>query len=103
MHGADLGIGELACRSARMDAGAPERLVRVDVPDTGEAALVEQDGLYRRAAPGERLAEALRREGSRERLVPDAVVEIRAQFARLDQEPRAETPDVAVDDVRSVV
>ena len=43
----DLGAAQPAGRSQRMDARAEQRLVRVDVPDAGDAALVEQERLHR--------------------------------------------------------
>ena len=49
---------ELACRAAWMHAGAPERLVGVDVPDPGDAPLVEQERLDRRASALRRAARA---------------------------------------------
>ena len=82
---------------------APERLVDVDVPEAGERALVEERGLDRRATLREPLAETRRREERVERLLADARREIRLELARLEHEPGAEAPDVAVRDVRSVV
>ena len=48
--------------------GAPERLVGVDVPETGDDALVEQDGLERRPPAGELRSQPARREARAERL-----------------------------------
>ena len=38
-----------------------------------------------------------------ERLAAEACAEVRVEPVRLDEQPRAEAADVAVDDVRSVV
>ena len=46
----DLGAAQPPGRLQRMDAGAEQRLVGVDVPDAGDAALVEQERLHRRLA-----------------------------------------------------
>ncbi len=47
----EVGAAQTADRLQRMDACAKQRLVRVDVPDTRDPALVEQERLHRRAAP----------------------------------------------------
>ena len=52
----DLLAGEPARRAQRMDPGAEQRLVGVDVADAGDLALIEQERLDRRAAdPRERV------------------------------------------------
>ena len=61
------------------------------------AALI---GAFRRREP---LPELLRRERCLQRLGTDPRVEVRLELARLEQKPRAEPPDVAIGDVRSVV
>jgi hypothetical protein len=82
----------------------PERLVRVDVPDAGEDALVEDDCLQGRAAAREAVGERAGRERVPERLDADARREVRLELAGLEEEPRAEAPDVPVSDgVRPVV
>ena len=86
-----------------MDARAPERFVGVDVPDAGDGALVEDRRLDRRPPLAQPLAEVLRAVGLVERLASDARVDVGVHLGRLEQEPRAEAPDVAVGDVRSVV
>ena len=86
-----------------MDPRPPERLVGVDVPHAGDRALVEDRRLHGRAAPGEPLGEVLRPIRGRERLTPDARVDVRVDLVRLEQEPGAEAPDVAVGNIRSVV
>ena len=45
----EVGAAQPAGRLQRMDAGAEQRLVRVDVPDAGDPALVEQERLHGRA------------------------------------------------------
>ena len=61
-HIGDAAGAEAVGRRARVDAGMPERLGGVDVPDTGDEALVEQHGLDGAAAPGERASKHGRRE-----------------------------------------
>ncbi len=86
-----------------MDAGAPERLVRIDVPQPGQRPLVEERRLDRSAPAREPCGEGLRREAALERLLAEAGVEIRLHLAGLEQEPGAEPAHVAVRDVRAVV
>jgi hypothetical protein len=87
----------------RVDARAPERLVHVDVPHPGERPLVEQCRLDGSAAAGETAAEMGRGKHGIERLLADPCGEVRLGFARLEHQPGAESPDVAIRDVRSVV
>ena len=86
-----------------MDPRPPERFVGVDVSHARERPLVEQRRLDRRASVAQSLGEPTGREGACERLAADARREVRLQLVSLDYEPRAEPPDVAVDDVRAVV
>ena len=86
-----------------MEARPPERFVRVDVPDAREDALVEDDGLERRLAAGEAVGERARGEAAAERLLADPLGEVRLELAGLEEQPRAEAPDVSIGDVRSVV
>src|SRR5215203_733054 len=86
-----------------MDLRSPKRLVRIDVSHAGGGALVEEGGLDRGAPSIEACSQARRREGSGQRFFPEALGEVRNVFARLEQEPRAEPPDIPINDVRSVV
>src|SRR5438105_7460254 len=88
--------GQLAGRPQRVDARPPERLVHVDVPHPGERALVEEGGLDRGASSVQALGEPLRRERRGERLAAYARLEVRRQVLRLEEEPGAEAPDVAI-------
>src|SRR5262245_39825463 len=99
----DLIVAELARRPERMDLRPPERLVDVDVPQTGERALVEQRRLHRRLAVRELRAQRLRRERAAGRLAAETCREVWIEPFRLDEQPRAEAPYVAVHDIRSVV
>jgi hypothetical protein len=81
----------------------PQRLVRVDVPDPRECALVEESRLDRRLPRPQLLREAPRGERLAERLGAESVREIRLEFSRLDEQPGAEAPHVAIGNVRSVV
>src|SRR5437868_1984148 len=103
MQGAHLRLVELARRPARIDLRPPERLVRVDVPEPGERALVEQGRLDRRAAPREPRCQRLRRERALERFAAQPGGEVRVELVVAKHEPRAEPADVAIRDVRSVV
>jgi hypothetical protein len=72
-------------RPQRMDAGAEERLVRVDVAHAGYALLREQEGLDRRpAAAGDR-PERLWGELRTERLHPEPAREVLLQRVRAEQ------------------
>ena len=98
-----LGV-ELARGRQRVDPRVPERLVGVDVPDSGRGPLVEEGRLDRRAAARERRAEARGRERAAERLHAEpAGGEVRLELARLEEVPRAEPAHVSVGDVRAVV
>ena len=103
MERADLAGVEAPRLAQRMDAGAPERLVGVDVPDARDGALVEDRRLDRCAASGQPRGELSRREGGIERLRPEARGEIRLDLVRLEQEPGAEPPHVPVGERRAVV
>ena len=93
-----------ACRSAeRVEACPPQSLVDVDVSHPGERPLVEKRGLERDAPAGEALTEPRGREEGIERFVPDAGAHVRLCLSGLEQQPRAEAPDVPVCDIRVVV
>src|SRR4051812_32121361 len=53
VQAANLGGPQRQRRPQRVDLGAPEGLVDVDVPHPGERPLVEERGLHRCAAPAE--------------------------------------------------
>src|SRR5215213_9092414 len=86
-----------------MQLRVPKRLVDVDVPETGQRALIEESCLQRRTAAFQPLAQPLRRERGHERLLAEPRTEIRLELAGLEQQPRAETADVAVADLGAVV
>jgi len=98
-----LGAVELTRGSERVDARAPERLVRIDVPDAGDRTLVEKRRLRGCASTFERSSERGGGERSVERLPADTHAQVLVELARLEEEPRSEAADVAVGDVRSVV
>src|SRR3954447_3037635 len=60
---------ELVGRAQRMEPGPRERFVRIDVPHSGEDALVEDRGLEGRFAPGEPVGEGARGQAGTERLL----------------------------------
>ena len=103
MKPAELIAVERAGKTLWVEPGVPERLVHVDVPEAGQGPLVEQRGLQRGAAPLQPLAQSLRREGGDERLLAETRPEVRLELARLEQQPGAETPDIAVGDLAAVV
>ena len=86
-----------------VQAGAPKRLVHVDVPHACERALVEERRLQRRTADCETLAEPHSGEEGVERLVPHPRGEIRLGLSGLQQKPGAEAAHVSVCDIRAVV
>ena len=86
-----------------MDTRTPERLVRVDVPHSGDPSLVEQDRLHGGATARQRLGEPLRCERADKRLSPEALGEVPLDLVGLEQLPGAEPPHVSIDDIRSVV
>jgi len=90
-------------RAPLVKARAPECLVDIDVPHAGERALVEERRLDRRAPLGQAVAEACSREERVEGLVAQPRMEVRLELTGLEEEPRAETADVAIADIRSVV
>ena len=61
MEARDLVRLELPRRPAGMDPCSPQRLVGVDVPDPGDAALVEEEGLHGALRPSNERAEAAQR------------------------------------------
>src|SRR5829696_5386675 len=79
------------------------QLVLIDVSHAGGGALVEEGGLDRGAPSIEACSQARRREGSGQRFFPEPLGEVRNVFSRLEEEPRAEPPDIPINDVRSVV
>jgi hypothetical protein len=93
----------VAGRAQRVEARPPQRLVRVDVPNACEDALVEDNGLQGRAPACEAVDERSRRERPAERLDADLGREVRLEVRRLELEPGAEAPHVPVCDIRSVV
>ena len=82
-----------------MDPGAPERLVRVDVPDPGHAALVEQERLDRRPAALRDPRQPCGAEGRSERLGPEARGEVRTEVPLVEELPGAEAANVAIRDL----
>jgi hypothetical protein len=98
-----LGPVEAGRRAQRVEPRAPQRFVDVDVPHPGERPLVEKRRLERRSTTRQALAEPSGGEQRIERLVADPLVDIRLGLAGLEQQPRAEAPDVPVCDIRSVV
>ena len=64
----DLRPPERADRRQRVDAGAPERLVRVDVADPGHALLVQEEGLHGLAPAARLVAQGLGGEVGAQRL-----------------------------------
>ncbi len=103
MERAHLGRLEAPRLPERVDAGTPERLVGIDVPDAGERSLVEDRRLDRSLPGREPLTQHLRGEAGLQRLWADTRIEVGVELAGLEQQPRAEAADITVGDVRSVV
>jgi hypothetical protein len=100
---ADLLPRQAAGGSEGMDLRPPERFVRIDVPQSGCSALVEDRGLDRRAAALEPCCERRGREALAERLLTEPLQEIWSFFVTLQKHPRSKAANVTVRDVRSVV
>src|SRR5437660_7259714 len=103
MQRAMLSRGELTGGSERVDLCTPERFVGVDVSHAGERALIEERRLDRRTAAGETIAERARGEAAVQRLGAEPGGEVRLELVGPQEQPSAETSDVAVGDVRPVV
>ena len=103
VEAADLRLEQPAGRAQRVDARPPERLVGVDVSEPGDRALIEHGSLDGRAPAAEPIAEIARCERCRERLGTEPHGQIRRQLVGLEDDPRPEAANVAVDDVRSVI
>src|SRR6266540_1441707 len=100
---AELGRLQRSGRPQRLDARPPERLVRVDVPQPGHGALVEDGRLDGGAPVAQALSEEAGREGGSERLRAVLDREIRLELTRLEQQPGSEPAHVAIGDVRRIV
>src|SRR5579862_7779164 len=103
VKGAHLLAREVAGAAQGMDAGPPERLIRVDVAYSGYSALIEESCLDRRAPIGEAAAEVARPEVVVEGLVADPRIHVRRHIGRLEHEPRPEPAHVSIGNVRPVV
>jgi SAM-dependent methyltransferase len=99
----DLGGGEFVRRAQGAHPRPPERLVGVDVPEAGDDSLVEEDGLERRPPACQLRAEPARREARAERLRAVLGREVGLELGVLEDEPRSESPHVAIDEPRAVV
>ena len=86
-----------------MEAREPQRLVDVDVPEPRHRPLVEERRLYGRLAVFQPPGEEAGGKAPLERLGTDLDREVRLELPRLEQEPRAEAPDIPIADVRSIV
>jgi hypothetical protein len=91
------------CRTKWVELRAPERLVDVDVPEARDRSLIEERSLDRCAAAFKSLSEPRRRERALERLDPESLFEVGLEVLGLEQLPRAESTDVAIREVRTVV
>ena len=81
----------------------PQGLVRVDVPEAGDRALVEDCRLERRAPAGEASGEECSREAAAERLGAVLHLEQVLGVLRLGEQPRAEAARVAIRDAAPVL
>jgi len=94
---------ERPCRTKRVDLRPPERFVNVDVPEARDCSLIEERGLDRCPAAFQSLREPGRCERALERLDPESLFEVGLEVFRLEQLPGAESTDIAIRDVRTVV
>src|SRR4051794_14090298 len=101
-EGRELVVGQRVRRAKWMKPCPPQRLVRVDVPDPREDALVGAAPFRRRAARGGPLGQRARGEPGAQGLFAEPLCEVRLELARLEEKPRPEAADVSVCNVRSV-
>src|SRR5262249_18616008 len=95
---------QLGRRPQRVQAGTPERPLRLDVsPPLRERAWGGRRRLHGRPPRYQLRGEVARAIAGGQRFGPDARVEIRLDRVRLEQQPRAEAPDVAIRDLGPVV
>ena len=88
----------------RVDSRPEQRLVRVDVADAGDPALVEDERLDRRRAPARDRPQVIRGELGRQRLDPEAGVQILVPcVGAVDDVAGTEPPWVDVDQPMAVV
>ncbi len=95
---------ESARRPQRMDPGAEQCLVGVDVPDSRDPPLVEDERLHGRRSPARDRGEVLGGELGGERLHPEPLVEVCGARPRVRQQMAgAEPPRVDVHEPMTVV
>jgi len=99
----ELAFSKRPCRTKWVELRPPQRLVDIDVPEPRDRPLIEERGLDRCAAAFEPLPEPARCERALERLHAEPLFEVRVELAGFEQLPRAESADVAIRDVRTVV
>lgn len=98
----DFVLGETAGRPFRVQAGQKERLIDVDVAETGDQSLIEQHTLQLTGAPGEAGREHLRRELIRQRFGTETPVQS-LDVSREEVEHPAELPLVREPEIVPVV
>jgi hypothetical protein len=91
------------CRTKRVELRPPERLVDVDVAEARDCSLIEERSLDRCPAAFQSPREPGRCERAPERLDPESLFEVGLEVFLLEQLPGAESTDIAIRDVRTVV
>ncbi len=102
MQTRDLIAGEVSTRPFRVNPGPEERLVNVDVAESGDQVLVEEQALHLAASSKDHLAEAIGRERRREGFWAEATVQGPEQVA-VDVEDPAELALVGESQLGAVV
>src|SRR5579862_3315930 len=100
---ADLVGCQPAGRPQRVQPRMPQRLVRVDVPEPGDRALVEDRRFQRRLPAREPPRQERRREAAAERLRAEPARKVLLGLIAVEQQPGAEAAQVAVGDSGAVV
>ena len=86
-----------------MQAGAKQRLVGVDVADSGDPRLVEQERLQRRPSAGGELEQRLRGELAGERLDPEPGGEVAVELVVGQDDGVSEAPRIGEPELAAVV
>jgi hypothetical protein len=103
MEASNFGWIEGASRAQRVNSGAEERLVGVNVSDAGDRFLVEKHGLDRRTATSEEFRQASRGERPRQWLPAESLAEVVPVSAGRQESHAAELPLVRESQLVSVV
>jgi len=100
----ELSTAQRSRGAQRVDSRPEQRLVRVDVADAGNPALVEDERLDRRRAPARDRPQVTSRERGRQWLDPEAGTQVRITcVGAVDDVAGTEPPRVDIDQPMAVV